>query len=70
MHALSYLTLYTVSINMIIYIRDYNGYVAFLILIGSWVTDAMAYFTGRLFGKHKLAPTVSPKKTRTVFLPG
>jgi phosphatidate cytidylyltransferase len=51
------------SINMIIYIRDYNGYVAFLILIGSWVTDAMAYFTGRLFGKHKLAPTVSPKKT-------
>ena len=51
------------SLNMIVYIRDYNGYIAFFILIGSWVTDAMAYFTGRLFGKHKLAPDVSPKKT-------
>ena len=51
------------SLNMIIYIRDYSGYIAFLILIGSWVTDTMAYFTGRLFGKHKLCPDISPKKT-------
>ena len=51
------------STNMIIYIRDYNGYVALLIFVGSWVTDAMAYFTGRLLGKHKLCPDVSPKKT-------
>jgi phosphatidate cytidylyltransferase len=32
-------------------------------LVGAWVTDAMAYFTGRFLGKHKLAPDVSPKKT-------
>lgn len=51
------------ALNMTIYIRDYNGYIAFLILIGSWVTDTMAYFTGRLFGKHKLSPDISPKKT-------
>ena len=51
------------ALNLVIYIRDYNGYAALLILIGAWVTDTMAYFTGRLFGKHKLAPDISPKKT-------
>ena len=35
----------------------------FLIFIGSWITDTCAYFSGMLFGKHKLAPTISPKKT-------
>ena len=29
----------------------------------AWVTDTFAYFAGRLFGRHKLIPAVSPKKT-------
>jgi phosphatidate cytidylyltransferase len=32
----------------------------FLVLMGS---DTGAYYTGRLLGKHKLAPTISPGKT-------
>jgi phosphatidate cytidylyltransferase len=28
-----------------------------------WATDTFAYFGGRRFGKHQLAPSVSPKKT-------
>ena len=28
-----------------------------------WISDTAAYFTGRSFGKHKLAQTISPNKT-------
>ena len=29
----------------------------------AWVCDTFAYFSGRLFGRHKLCPALSPKKT-------
>ena len=28
-----------------------------------WISDTAAYFTGRIFGKHKLAYSISPNKT-------
>ena len=34
-----------------------------LIFIISFATDTFAYFIGYLFGKHKLIPKISPKKT-------
>ena len=34
-----------------------------LIFIIAFMTDTFAYFSGYLFGKHKLIPKVSPKKT-------
>lgn len=34
-----------------------------LVLSVSWATDTFAYFTGMLFGKKKLCPEISPKKT-------
>lgn len=46
-------------------LRDmpYGQYIYFLPFIISWMTDTFAYFSGMLFGKHKLIPAVSPKKT-------
>ncbi len=47
-----------------VYLSDYCAPNIFLLVfIGAWVPDTFAYFTGRLFGKHKLIPDVSPKKT-------
>ena len=49
-----------------VYIRDFsdNGHILVLLpFIIAWVTDSAAYFSGRFFGKHKLIPAVSPKKT-------
>jgi phosphatidate cytidylyltransferase len=31
--------------------------------VASWVTDVFAYFSGSLFGRNKLVPNISPKKT-------
>jgi len=33
------------------------------VLVGTFVSDTVAYFGGRMFGRHPLAPTISPKKT-------
>ena len=41
---------------------DGSRYVMFL-LAAVWSGDTGAYFGGLKFGKHKLAPTISPKKT-------
>jgi phosphatidate cytidylyltransferase len=35
----------------------------FLALAVTWSNDTGAYFTGRLFGRHKLYPRISPSKT-------
>ena len=54
------------AFTSLVYIHDYihNGeYIYLLTFICAWVTDIFAYFTGRLLGKHKLIPAVSPKKT-------
>ena len=66
--ALMYMTaVYVIgAFTGIVYLRDAGAAGRFLFLIPfvfAWVTDTFAYFCGRLFGKHKLIPAVSPKKT-------
>ena len=50
----------------IVLLRDFQNigmYLFMLIFVGAWMTDIFAYFVGRFFGKHKLIPEISPKKT-------
>lgn len=42
----------------------------YLIFAMTWGTDTLAYFGGRWWGKHPLAPRISPKKTREGALVG
>lgn len=43
--------------------KRFDKYTVLLPFVCAWLTDTGAYFTGRLLGKHKLAPNISPKKT-------
>lgn len=47
------------------FIRIYNAESQFIwfIIIATYVCDSFAYLCGRKFGKHKLAPRISPNKT-------
>lgn len=60
-------TLYiTVGFSSMILLRDVERigiWMFALVFIGAWVPDGAGYFCGRAFGKHKLIPDVSPKKT-------
>ncbi|MDR1150832.1 MAG: phosphatidate cytidylyltransferase [Clostridiales bacterium] len=55
----------TFLLSFVILIRNKtNGNILiWLVFISSWGCDTFAYFTGKLFGKHKLTEKISPKKT-------
>ncbi|HVX34000.1 MAG TPA: phosphatidate cytidylyltransferase, partial [Solirubrobacterales bacterium] len=42
---------------------DHGGPLLIDVLVGTFVTDTAAYATGRMFGSHKIAPSLSPNKT-------
>ena len=41
----------------------YGGGIVLIVLVAAFCSDSAALFAGMAFGKHKLAPRVSPKKT-------
>jgi phosphatidate cytidylyltransferase len=62
------------SFSSVVFIRDFINYTnsgirelalfyILIVFIAAWGTDAGAYFIGRVWGKHKLSPNISPKKT-------
>jgi len=53
---------FSLSHLMMISDMDHNFFIWYPFII-AFVTDTFAYFTGKLIGKHKLIPSVSPNKT-------
>lgn len=44
--------------------KDGHGlFYLLIVVIAAWACDTGAYFSGYFFGKHKMAPVISPKKT-------
>jgi phosphatidate cytidylyltransferase len=58
-----YILIGFISIVLLRNVEPAGKYIYLLIFIGAWMTDTGAYFIGVFFGKHKLIPEVSPKKT-------
>jgi phosphatidate cytidylyltransferase len=44
-------------------LRAQSVHLLFFALALNWIGDSAAYYAGRKFGKHRLAPIVSPKKS-------
>ena len=51
-------------------IPDHAELATFTVLLAVFAGDTVAYFAGRLFGRHKLAPITSPGKTWEGFIAG
>jgi phosphatidate cytidylyltransferase len=50
--------------------HDKPRLLVFTVLLTIWAAATFAYFGGRLLGRHKLAPTISPGKTWEGFVAG
>ena len=55
----------SVMLSCVYLIRVMNSgqYLVWLIFLAAWGSDTCAYCAGMLFGKHKMTPVLSPKKT-------
>ena len=53
-----------------IYSSSFKPSLILSILILTWTFDSFAYIIGTLFGKHKIAPLISPKKSWEGFIGG
>jgi len=49
-------------------LADFGWVILLFVFVNTWLADTFAYAFGRWFGKRKLAPNISPKKTVVGFV--
>lgn len=47
----------------LVHLRNFDPRIVLAVMAVVWIADSAAYFSGKAFGKHKLAPAISPGKT-------
>lgn len=52
-----------ISLSYVFKVEQFTHSYVWFIFILAYATDTFAYFSGKLFGKHKLIPKISPNKT-------
>ena len=61
------------SLAHLLLLRDLHPFgqmITFMLFAIIWATDTFAYFIGMRWGKHKLAPAISPEKSWEGFFCG
>ncbi len=74
MFIISAMLLISIAMGSLVLLNESGGEHGLMYLImglcGAWLADSGAYFVGTFFGRHKLCPEVSPKKTIEGFVGG
>ena len=61
-----------IGLGLLLLLRDvpHGRLAAFTVLIAVWADNTAAYLAGRIFGRHKFSPALSPAKTWEGFIAG
>ena len=72
--AMCMVVLIPLALQSIVMVRslttDHGVFYALICVFAAWIPDCGAFFAGKFFGKHKLCPVISPKKTVEGFIGG
>jgi len=63
MYLLGMLILVGLTVRGILLISNVGSLVIVYVAVATYMTDTLAYFVGMSWGKHRLAPLISPKKS-------
>jgi phosphatidate cytidylyltransferase len=67
---LGFLPSHLILMRQLSHTRQFSPFLVLFPLVLTWVSDTAAYALGKILGRHKLAPHLSPNKTLEGFIAG